>query len=267
METINLKIGNGIAKVELNRPDTANALNEQSWKKLNQIFEDLDTNENVRVIILYGSGKNFCSGIDLSMLQGVLLGDESCEGRKREKLYIKIVELQKVINQLEICRKPVIAAVQGACIGAGLDLISACDMRYATEDAFFSIKEVDMGMVADLGSLQRLPKIMSEGVVRELAFTGRNFFAEEAKMLGLINNVFKDYNQLSEEVDKIAETIAKKSPLAVRGVKENMNYSRDHSLEEGLRNVALWNSAMLISDDIKEIFLAKQQKRQQKFKD
>lgn len=267
METINIKIDKGIAKVELNRPDSANALNEQSWNKLKQIFEELDVNEMVRVIILSGSGKNFCSGIDLSMLQGVLQNDESCEGRKREKLYKTIINLQKAINQLEICRKPVIAAVQGACIGAGLDLISACDIRYATDDAFFSIKEVDMGMVADLGSLQRLPKIMSEGSVRELAFTGRNLYAEEAKALGLVNNVFKDYSKLNEEVDKIAETIAKKSPLAIRGIKENMNYSRDHSVEEGLKNVAIWNSSMLISDDIKEVFSAKMQKRQQKFKD
>lgn len=267
MDAITLNIDHGVAKVKLNRPDAANALDEQAWKILKQIFKDLDLNDSVRVIILTGSGKNFCGGIDLSMLQGVLQTDVSCEARRRERLHRKILELQKTINQLENCRKPIVAAVQGACVGAGLDLIAACDMRYGTEDAYFSIKEVDMGMVADLGSLQRLPKILNEGAVRELAFTGRNIYADEAKTLGLLNNVFKDQKELTEEVMKLAEVISRKSPLAIRGIKENMNYSRDHNMEEGLKHVALWNSSMLFSDDIKEIFLAKQQKRQHNFKD
>lgn len=266
MDPITLNIDHGIAKVVLNRPDAANALNEQTWKKLKLIFEDLELNDNVRVVVLMANGKIFCSGIDLGVLQRVLNTNESCEGRRREKIYRTIVELQETINKLENCRTPVIAAVQGACIGAGLDLIAACDIRYGSEDAYFSIKEVDVGMVADLGSLQRLPKIMNEGVVRELAFTGRNFSADEAKSFGLLNNVLKDQKQLIEEVTKVAEIIAQKSPLAIRGIKENLNYSRNHNVEDGLRNVAIWNSAMLVSEDIKEIFMAKQQKCQPQFK-
>lgn len=265
--SINLNISHHIARVELNRPEVANALHEQAWHELNHVFEKLSKTNEARVIILSGNGKNFCGGIDLSMLQQVLQCQIKCEGRLREKLLQTILNLQKAITNIEKCNKPVLAVIQGACIGAGLDIIAACDMRYATVDAFFSIKEVDMGMVADLGSLQRLPKLLNDGKLRELAYTGRNVKANEAKSLGILNNVFQDQNSLYEEVQKIAEIIATKSPLAIRGIKENLNYSKDHTVEEGLKYVASWNAAMLISNDIIEIFKAQKEGRQPQFND
>jgi enoyl-CoA hydratase len=264
---ITLTINGHIARVELNRPEMANALNEQSWMELYDVFDYLDKKQEIRAITLSGKGKNFCGGIDISMLQQLLHNPVDCEGRVREKLLGTILNLQEAVTKISSCRKPVIAIIQGACVGAGLDIIAACDMRYASDDAFFSIKEVDMGMVADLGSIQRLPKLINDGVLRELAYTGRNVYAVEAKSLGLINDNYKEQSILNLEVQKIAETITSKSPLAIRGIKENINYSRDHTVEEGLQFVARWNAAMLLSNDIKEIFQSRLEKRHPQFKD
>ncbi|MDQ3393803.1 MAG: crotonase/enoyl-CoA hydratase family protein [Bacteroidota bacterium] len=267
MKTINLHIENKVAHVTFNRPEVANALNEQAWIELYEVFSNLDAQDEVRVAVLSGEGKHFCSGIDLSMLEQIMFQETSCEGRHKEKLLQKILKLQDAVTQIEKCRKPVIAAIHGACVGAGLDIAAACDMRYASNEAFFSIKEIDMGMVADLGSLQRLSKILSEGLLRELAYTGRKVPAIEAKSLGIINSIYNDHNALLTEVQAIAGTIASKSPLAIRGIKTNMNYSRDHSVEEGLQFVANWNAAMLYSNDIKEVFEAIKEGRQPQFKD
>lgn len=265
-ETLNLTVNNHIAVIKFNRPEKANALNKVAWTELRAIFEELDNDEEVRVIILGGEGKHFCSGIDLSLLMEIIHSEMQCDARLRENLRKQILDLQASISAIERCSKPVLAAISGGCIGAGVDIISACDMRYASEDAFFTIKELDMGMVADLGTLQRLPKLIPDGIMRELAFTGRNVSGKEAQHIGLVNQCFDNRENLMTSVFELANTIAKKSPVSVRGTKHILNYSRDHSIADGLNYIATWNAAMLLSEDLKESFQAKMEKREPDFR-
>lgn len=257
---------NYVAKVIINRADKANAFDKQTWAEMKQIFQDLDSDPDVRVVILCAEGKHFCSGIDLSVLMSLqqqLSGN--CEGRKAEQLRRFVLDLQETINAIENCRKPVLAAVHGGCIGGGVDIVSACDMRYCTEESFFCVKEIEMGMVADLGTLQRLPKIIASGIAREMAFTGRNVGGKEAEKIALANTCFADKTAMLEYVEKIATLIASHSPLSVRGTKEMLNYTRDHSVADGLNYIATWNAAMIISADLKEAMQAKMEKRNPKF--
>jgi len=175
--------------------------------------------------------------------------------------------MQDCLTSVERCRKPVLAAIQGACIGGAIDLVTCCDMRYAAADAVFSVREIDVGLVADVGTLQRLPRLIPEGIARELAFTGRNFLADEAERTGLINRVFASPEALTAAVRELAQAIAAKSPLATRGIKEVMNYSRDHSVAEGLNFVAAWNASMLLSADLNEAITAQREKRPPRFAD
>lgn len=266
LETFELNIDNHIAQVAFNRPERANALNQKAWEEMKAIFEALDENDDVRVIILSGNGKHFCAGIDLALLMDISQFNQKCEGRKREKLRKRIFELQAPINAIENCSKPVIAAIHGGCIGGAVDIVSACDMRYCTHDAYFTIREIDMGMVADLGTLQRLPKIIAAGVAREMAYTGRNVLGPEAERIGLVNRSHEDHQQMMLDVMTVAEAIASKSPLSIRGTKAILNHTRDHSVADGLDYMATWNAAMLLSDDLMEAFQAKMQKREATFK-
>lgn len=261
LETFDLRIEDSIAWVYFNRPERANALNQKAWDEMKVLFEELDDNNDVRVIILSGHGKHFCAGIDLELLMDVAQFSQPCEGRKREQLRKKVLALQAPINAIEQCSKPVIAAIKGGCIGGGVDIISACDMRYCTDDAYFTIKEIDMGMVADLGTLQRLPKIIPQGIARELAYTGRNVAGIEAERIGLVNRTYTSAEEMYTEMMKTAQSIASKSPLSIRGTKAILNHSRDHSVADGLEYMATWNAAMLLSDDLMEAFQAKIQKR------
>lgn len=265
-ETIAVRIENNIGFVKLNRPEKANALNQIAWNELLSVFETLDEHEDVRVIVLSGAGKHFCAGIDLSLLLTAKSISETCDARKREKLRKQILALQSPITAIEACSKPVIAAITGGCIGAGVDMICACDMRYSTSDAYFSIKEIDMGMVADLGTLQRLPKLIHEGMAREMAFTGRQVFGKEAEKIGLVNKSYDSETELFENVTAIAQTIAVKSPVATRGTKHILNHSREHSTADGLAYMATWNAAMLLSEDLNEAFQAQSEKRRPSFK-
>jgi enoyl-CoA hydratase len=265
-ETFKVSIENYVASVVFNRPDKANALNQLAWNEMKAIFEALDDNEDVRVIVLSGEGKHFCAGIDLELLMNVTaINAVKCEGRKREKLRQNVLKLQAPINAIENCSKPVIAAIHGGCIGGAVDIVSACDMRYCTNDTYFCIREIDMGMVADLGTLQRLPKIIPAGVAREMAFTGRNMMGDEAQRVGLANRSYTEYDTMLTEVHHVANSIAKKSPLSIRGTKQILNHSRDHSVADGLEYMATWNAAMLMSNDLMEAFEAKMQKREPKF--
>lgn len=267
-ETLNLTVSGGVASVSLNRPDKRNALTEQSWRELEALFRELDERPEVRAIVLSGEGKHFCAGIDLGLLMSVPQRiQDGCDGRAREKLRRLILELQAPINAIEACRKPVLAAVHGACVGAGVDIIAACDMRYATEDAYFAIAEVDMGLVADLGSLQRLPRLIGEGMTREMAYTGRKVGGAEAAAIGLINRTYPDREGLLAAVLDLAAGIAAKSPLVIRGTKEMLNYGRDHSVAEGLNMAATWNAAMLLSNDLMEAFQVSLTKRPPEFAD
>lgn len=267
-ETYLVDIDNKIAHVRFNRPEKANSLAQTGWDELETIFKELDLRSDVRVIVLSGEGKNFCAGIDLEMFMGLAqdLGIKD-EGRKREALRRNVHRLQAPINAIENCSKPVLAAIHRACVGGAVDIVTACDMRYCTSDAFFSIEEINIGMVADLGTLQRLPKLIGEGIVRELAYTGRRMLADEARERQLVNDVYTDKETMMAEVMQIAETIASKSPLSIRGTKQVLNFSRDHSVADGLEYIATWNAAMLISNDITEAMTAKMTGRPAEFED
>ncbi len=258
----------GIASIRLNRPDKANSMNEAMWREIGEAFHWADTTPEVRVVVLSGNGRHFCSGIDLMMLMGVQQAiKDACQGRAAEKLRGMILQLQDSLNSLERCRKPVLVAIHGACVGAGLDLVAAADMRYCTASAHFSIKEIDIGMVADVGSLQRLPKLVAPGLVREWAYTGRKITAPEAAACGLVNQVFESDELMEAGVLEIAGQIAGKSPLSIRGTKEMLNYTRDHSVADGLAAIATWNAAMLVSQDIQTAMMAAMSKQTPVFRD
>jgi enoyl-CoA hydratase len=254
-----------IAHVQINRPDKINAMNAAFWTEIIEIFQWADSNDGVRVVVLSGAGKHFSSGIDLLMLASVAneLGKDI--GRNARLLRRKILQMQASFSAVDQCSKPVLAAVQGYCIGGAIDLISACDMRYAADDALFSIREIDMGMAADVGTLQRLPRIIGDGMMREMAYTGRNVDAAEALRIGLVNRTFADLPQLLEGVLAIAGQIAAKSPIAVQGSKRMIGYMRDHSVDDGLEYVATWNAAMLQSSDLKLAMAAHMSKQKPVF--
>lgn len=260
--TLTISLSEHIADIRLNRPEKSNALNATMWQEIRQAFEWIDGSPEARVAILSGEGKNFCTGIDLAMLIGIQQQIANPDGaRSRETLRRIILDLQNCLSSIEQCRKPVLAAIHGACIGGALDLVTCCDMRYVTSDAVFSIKEIDIGMVADVGTLQRLPRLIGEGNARELAFTGRTVNADEAVSLRLANRAFPSREALLTGVREIAASISSKSPLSIRGTKEILNYSRDHSIGDGLNYVATWNAAMLLSSDLKESMAAQHERR------
>lgn len=266
--TLTIALADGIAEVRLNRPDKSNAMNEAMWQEIRQAFEWVDATPAARVAILSGAGKNFCAGIDLSMLASIQQGIADPDGaRSREALRRLILDLQDCLSSIERCRKPVLAAIQGACVGGALDMVSCCDMRYATDDAVFAIKEIDLAMIADVGTLQRLPHLIGEGLMRELAYTGRNIGASEAEEIGLINQKLPSNEALTATVCELAKTIAAKSPLAIRGLKEVMNYNRDHSLADSLNHVATLNAAQLLSADLNECINALRERRASRFPD
>lgn len=262
LTTIELSLDQGVAEIRLNRPDKSNAMNDAMWREIRQAFAWVDATPAIRVAILSGAGPNFCAGIDLALLAGIPQQIANADrARSSEALRRLILDLQDCLSSIERCRKPVLAAIQGACIGGALDLVTSCDMRYAAADAVFSVREIDVGMVADVGTLQRLPRLIPEGVARELAFTGRNFLAGEAEQLGMVNRVFASQPALTAAVRELALAIAGKSPLATRGIKEVLNFSRDHSVADGLNFVATWNAAMLLSGDLHEAIAAQREKR------
>ena len=265
---ISLEIKNQIAFVELARPDKANALNTTLWFEIEAVAVWADQTPEVRVVILSGQGKHFCSGIDFSLAMQLIGSTQNLpEGHKQEYLFREVLKLQRAFTALENCKKPIIAAIHGGCIGGGVDLITACDMRYASADAIFCVKEIDLAIVADIGTLQRLPKLIGEGRSRELAFTGKNVSAQEGLDMGLVNADFETKEKMMHHVSEIAIQIAQKSPLTVRGIKNVMNYSRDHSVADGLQYVATWNASMLLSEDIQIAMKAIMSKTLPKFRD
>ncbi len=269
LTALTLTITDGVAEVELARPDKSNAMNRAMWHDLRATFHYLDKLPAARVVMLTGAGKNFTAGIDLEMLMdiGALERTDTCPGRTREHLRLQVLDLQDVISSLEQCRKPVLAAIHGACVGGGVDLVTAADMRYCTADARFIVKEIDLGLVADVGTLQRLPKIIGDGMAREMAYTGRPIDGAEAKEIGLVNRCFPTREAMIEGVRGLARQIASKSPLAMRGTKEMIKYTRDHTVRDSLEMMAIWNAGLLVSEDLMEAFAAVKQKRPAKFRD
>lgn len=263
-------VADHVAHVRMNRPEKANSMIPEFWTELPAIIDELSAGDAARVIVLSGEGRHFCSGMDLSVFGGdndVTTSGEGHASRTRASFRATALRLQRTFSCLEESRLPVLSAVQGACVGGGIDMISATDLRYATEDAFFCIHEINIGMTADVGTLQRMPKLVPEGIVRELAYTGRNLTAAEAKNCGFVNSVYPDQDAMLDAVMDIAGEIASKSPMAIWGTKRTMNYSRDHSVADGLDYIATWNAAMFDPDDMAEAFQASIDKRDPEFPD
>jgi enoyl-CoA hydratase/carnithine racemase len=258
-----VEIKNHIAWLTLNRPEKRNVMGLAFFEQIAERFDGLDRDPDIRVVIIKAEGKSFCAGTDLKEAE-VLLGQSTADGRDRMRK--KILELQQSLTKIEKCRKPVIAAVHSHCIGAGVDLICACDIRLATKDAVFSIRETRMGIIADVGTLQRLPHIIGHGWFRELALTGRDFTAQEALKMGLITRICDDSPALYQEARHLADQIAACPPLTVQGTKEVINYSRDNGIEAGLQFVAQKNAAALPSEDLFEALAAFMEKRAPVFK-
>ena len=266
-ETLSLSVEGGIAHVQLSRGAAFNTMNKAFWPEMVAVFTEIEEDPTARVVVFSAQGKHFTSGLDLNDFGPGLMGTDSEPARKAEALRRSVLRMQETMSVVDRCRLPVLMAVQGACIGGGIDLISSADMRYCTEDAFFCIQETNIGMTADVGTLQRLPHIIPHGIVRELTYTGRRMMAAEARDCGLVNQVFADQEALLAAVMAIATEIAAKSPIATVGNKEMLNYARDHSIQDGLNYIATWNAAMLSRADLGEAFMAKAEKRETKYAD
>ncbi len=243
-----IEIQKNIGIIYLNRPDKRNAMDWSFWRDLPFVIEEIDKDPSIHVFVIAARGKSFSTGLDLDNFFGEfqhIVQGEMGEGR--EKLYELILLMQKGINAVYESKKPSIALIQKHCIGGGLDLISACDIRYATEDASFSLREAKVGIVADMGSLQRLPAIIGSANTRELALTGKDINALEALRMGLVTKVLKSDSELLEEGLKVAQEISENPTIVIRGVKQVLNFCHGKSLEDGLNYVAVWNAGMLDS--------------------
>lgn len=258
----------GIAEVHLKGPGKGNAMGPDFWRECPEVFRALDCDDDVRVVLLRGSGKAFSYGLDLMAMAGELgeLISGAPGAAERTRLLDVIGAMQAGPDAAARCKKPVIAAVHGWCIGGGLDLIAACDVRVCSASARFSLREVKVGMVADIGSLQRLPWIIGEGATRELAFTGKDIDAQHALRIGLVNEVFDDDDALFAGARRLAEDIARNPPLVVQGIKRVMNARLRPALDEGLRQVATWNAAFLPSEDLAEAIAAFAERREPSFR-
>ena len=262
----------GVGHLVLNKGEDLNKMTMNFWYELPKILDEVDRDASLRVLILTSTGKHFCAGMDLKNF-GTLGNDAEKKtnvpdkARIGENLYRVAKELQDMLSKLEKLRIPVLAGIQGGCIGGGLDLVTAADMRFASKDAFFCIQEVNIGMAADIGTLQRLPRVIPEGKVRELAYTGRRMPAEEALETGLVNKVYESQEDMVSGLKEMAAVIASKSPLAVYGTKAILNFSRDHTIAEGLEYNALWSGAMLPQEDMAEAMMSNMEKRDPEFRD
>ena len=254
-----------VAEICLNRPEAINSMNTDFWSELPAIIEALDRESAARVIILSSQGKHFTAGMDLSVIGAIGNSEGHEPARAAEKARRWILDLQNTFTVLEKARMPVISAIQGACIGGGVDMVCATDVRFCTSNAYFNIKETALGITADVGTLQRIQHVMPSGLARELAYSSRNLGAEEALACGFVNKVYADQEQMLEAVRALATEIASHSPMAVHGTKAMLNYSRDHSVEDSLNHMATWQSGMLQAPDVQEAMQANRDKRAPKF--
>jgi len=251
-----------VATIWLNRPEKLNALNQAMWAGLPDAVGGLETDGTTRVIVIAGRGRAFTAGIDLTDLAGFPIGTDVAG---RVNVYQEIKRLQASFSALADSPLPVLAAIHGHCLGAGVDLITAADIRLAAADAIFSVRETKLGMIADVGTMQRLPKIIAPGHVAELVLTGHDITAQEAERIGLVNHVYPDHEALLEATAGLAEEIAANSPLTTRGIKQILRAGANRSVDEALDYMALWNAAFLNSNDFAEGITAAAQRRSPRF--
>ena len=264
-ECFELTIEDDIAHLQMCRPDKRNSMIPSFWRELPEIIGRLDDEAAARVIVLSSTGPHFTSGMDLAVFAGEGVDGGVAKAVRGVRMYDTVRLLQETFSCLERCRMPVIAAVQGGCIGGGVDMATACDLRYATEDAFFCVQEINIGMTADVGTFPRLAKIIPDGVAREMAYTGMRMGAERAREVGLVNQVLPDTDALLASVMDTAREIASKSPLAIYGSKQMLNYARDHSTADALDYIGVWNASMFQPSEMAEAFGAQKEKRAAKF--
>ena len=258
LESLTVEVKDNVAQVTLIGPGKGNAMGPAFWAEMPVVFAELDEDPEVRAIVLTGSGNHFTYGLDL-LAMGNTLSDTMSTGksgevsaRPRAEFHSTVKRMQRSISAVADCRTPTIAAIHGWCIGGGVDLISAVDIRYASADAKFSVREVKLSIVADVGSLARLPFILSDGHLRELALTGRDIDAARAERIGLVNDVLPDAEAALAAAHATAAEIAANSPLVVRGIKDVLDEQRTDAVAASLRYVAAWNAAFLPSQDLKE---------------
>jgi enoyl-CoA hydratase len=259
-----LTIDKHIAHLVMNRPDRLNALDMTVWRELDEVLQQLHQGNQARALVISSTGKHFSAGMSLEAFgNSVSMDDQSAEGRAA--IFDMLDGLQSTFTRLETLRIPVIAAIQGGCIGGAVDMVTACCLRYATADAFFCIQEINIGMVADVGTLQRLPKLIPMAVVKELAYTGRRLSADKALQYGLVNEVLPDANAALAAAMKAAEEIASKPPVAIWGTKQALHYARDHSVEDSLKQMGWLQSGIWSNRHVKEAITAFQQKQAAEF--
>lgn len=268
-ECFDVEIERGVAHIRLKRPEAMNTMIRAFWNELPAIVRDIDENARARCIVISSTGKHFSAGMDLAVFAGggttgATTADRHTAG---ESFRRHVHSLQDTFSCLDEARMPVLVAIQGGCIGGAVDMTSACDIRYATKDAFFCIQEINIGMTADVGTFPRLCKLIPEGWVRELAYTGRRLPAQKALEIGLVNALFDTHEALLDHVMATAREIASKAPLAVAGSKVMINYARDHTIRDGLDYIATWQVGMFSPALMQEAFKAKQEKRDGDFPD
>ena len=264
-----LSIENKVACIQLARPEAFNSMQRAFWNELPELVRDIDENAKARAIVISSTGKHFTAGMDLSVFtDGESITASGGDQYSRAEAFRQFVlTLQNSFSCLDNARMPVIAAIQGGCIGGGVDMVSACDIRYATEDAFFQIHEINIGMTADVGTFPRLCNLIPQGWVRELAYAGRRLPAQKAKEIGLVNDVFATQEAMLAHAMELAHEIAAKAPVAVAGSKRMINYARDHSIADGLDYIATWQAGMFSPPHMMEAFAARAQKREPNFPD
>jgi enoyl-CoA hydratase len=252
-------VENHIAHLVLNRPEAMNTMQPTFWRELDGVLTQLHQGTQARALVISSTGKHFCAGMALETFSDALMDDQSPEGRAA--IYDLLTDMQATFTRLETLRIPVICAIQGGCIGGAVDMVTAACIRYATSDAFFCIQEINIGMVADVGTLQRLPKLVPYAVVKELAYTGRRLGAAKAEQYGLVNAVFDTPEAMLAAALQCAKEIASKPPIAIWGTKQAVTYARDHSVDDSLRQMGWLQGAIWSNAHVRESIAAMKDKR------
>ncbi|MEO8023450.1 enoyl-CoA hydratase-related protein [Polaromonas sp.] len=255
-----LSTSDHIAHLVLNRPEAMNTMHPTFWRELDEVLTHIHKAGDARVLVISSTGKHFSAGMALETFSGAIaMDDQSPEGRAA--IFDMLADMQATFTKLETLRIPVIAAIQGGCIGGAVDMVTACCLRYATADAFFCIQEINIGMVADVGTLQRLPKLVPLAVVKELAYTGRRLPAQKALGYGLVNEVFDSADAMLAAALQCAKEIAAKPPVAIWGTKQAIHYTRDHSVDDALKQMGWLQGAIWSNQHVREAVTAMKEKR------